>query len=94
MNKVVLTPFALQDISEAAFWYRDKKQGLGKTFVKKIRECLAIIKNNPTAFPIRYDYVRTALVETFPFMIHYIIDEEENQILVLSVYHTSRNPLK
>jgi plasmid stabilization system protein ParE len=92
--QVVLTPFAIQDISETAFWYRDKKESLGKAFTQKIRESINIIKNNPKAFPIRYDEIRTALVETFPFMIPYLINDEENQILVLAVYHTSRNPLK
>jgi len=32
------------------------------------------------------------LVEKFPFLIHYIIDEDSRVVNVYAIIHTSRNP--
>jgi hypothetical protein len=36
--------------------------------------------------------VRTAVLDVFPFMIHYLIDEPGKKIVIIAVLHTSRNP--
>ncbi len=36
--------------------------------------------------------VRTAVLDVFPFMIHYIIDETQKSIIITAALHTSRNP--
>jgi hypothetical protein len=50
------------------------------------------MQENPKNFPIRYKSVHTFLVNKFPFLIHYKINEREKVIVVLGVIHTSRNP--
>lgn len=69
-----------------------KKYGLGRIFLEEVREKLTFIKKNPEAAVNRYKNVRTALLDIFPFMIHYRIEEERNQIIVVAVFHTSLNP--
>ena len=92
MYQSLILPLAKQDIREAASWYNSKQNGLGKRFATQVREKVKFICQNPVAVPIRYDSVRTAVLDTFPFMIHYTINETQKQIIVSAVLHTSRDP--
>jgi len=90
MHKVFILPAAKQDIKDAADWYNKRQKGLGKRFTKEVREKVKSISENPLAIPVRYDEIRTAVLHTFPFMIHFSLDEK--MIIILGVYHTSRSP--
>jgi plasmid stabilization system protein ParE len=90
--KVVLKPNAQADIKDTIAWYDLQKKGLGKTFytyvVKKIKQ----LQSFPFSAQNRYKNVRTAVVEKFPFLIHYYVDDFQKTIVILAVLHTSRNP--
>ncbi len=92
MYKVILLPLAKEDIREGALWYNRQQIGLGKRFTKEIRKKVTSIKENPFAFSIRYHDVRTANIDIFPFMIHFVVEEEV--IIISSVFHTSIDPNK
>ncbi len=92
MYKAIILPLAKQDITEAALWYNKKQKGLGKRFTAHVRETVYYIKQNPEAFNVRYDKVRTAILNVFPFMIHYTVDEKNKIVVIAAVLHTSRNP--
>lgn len=92
MYKSIILLLAKEDIREAALWYNSRQKGLGKKFTAEVRETIHFIKHNPTASNIRYDHVRTAVLNIFPYMIHYTVDEENKTIVVSAVFHTSRNP--
>ncbi len=92
MNKSIILPLAKADIREAALWYNEKQKGLGKRFTAEVREKVHFIKQNPKASNVRYDSVRTAVLNVFPFMIHYTINESNKTVIVSAVFHTSRNP--
>ena len=92
MNKSIILPLAKADIREAALWYNEKQKGLGKRFTAEVREKVHFIKQNPKASNVRYDGVRTAVLNVFPFMIHYTINESNKTVIVSAVFHTSRNP--
>ena len=94
MYRVLLLPSAKLDIKTAAEWYNTQKKGLGKRFTNTVRSNVSFIKQNPKAFSVRYDETRTALLDIFPFMIHYIIDEEKELIVISNVFHTSLSPDK
>lgn len=92
MYKSIILPLAKEDIRDAAIWYEEKQSGLGKRFTGQVREKVSFIKKNPKVCNIRYDNVRTAVLNVFPFMIHYIIDESNKTVIISAVLHTSRNP--
>lgn len=92
MYKVQLLPSAKLDIKQSADWYNEQQKGLGKRFTSTVRSNVKSIQQNPRTFSIRYDQTHTALVDVFPFMIHYIINEEKQLIIISNVLHTSRNP--
>lgn len=92
MYRTVLLPAARRDIQEAAKWYNTQLDGLGKRVAQNVRNKVAAIKQNPFAFTIRYQDTRVAVLDIFPFLIHYFIDETEKRIVISAVLHTSRNP--
>ncbi len=92
MYKSVILPLAKEDIRETAKWYNRQQKGLGKRFTAEVREHVHFIRQNPKASNIRYKNVRTTVLNVFPFMIHYTIEEKNKTIVVSAVLHTSRNP--
>lgn len=91
MLRVIILPAARQDIREAAHWYNKKQPRLGKRFISHIRSKVQIIQTDPQVFTVRYNGIRTAVLDVFPFMIHYTIYKEED-LIIISVLHTSRSP--
>ena len=92
MYKAIMLPFAKQDIKEAALWYESKQNGLGKRFTSHIREKVALLQQDPYSAATRYKNIRTSVLDVFPYMIHYIIDDPKKSIIITAVLHTSRNP--
>ena len=92
MYKSVILPLAKEDVREAAKWYNKRQNGLGKRFTAEVREKVHFIRQNPKASNVRYDDVRTAVLNVFPFMIHFTVEEKNKTIIVSAVLHTSRDP--
>lgn len=89
MFDAVILPPAKQDIRKAANWYNNKEQGLGRQFISAIREKVHFIKKHPDSAPIRYANVRTSIIDSFPFMIHYRVETEHQRVVISAVFHTS-----
>jgi len=94
MYKSIILLEAKWDIKDAAKWYNDKQKGLGKRFTDHVRKKVIYIRENPEHIAVRYGEKRTALVDTFPFMIHFIIDQENKTIIISAVFATKDNPEK
>jgi len=92
MLDAVILPPAKQDIRKAAHWYNNKEHGLGRRFTSAIREKVRFIKKHPEAAPIRYAKVRTSVIDSFHFMIHYRVETENQRIVISAVFHTSLSP--
>lgn len=86
---VILTYRAKKDIQEAISWYNKKQKGLGKRFHACLKKAIARIEATPK-FEIRYNRVRCLKVQRFPYLIHYII--EDNIVFILAVISTHQNP--
>ena len=83
MNKhyqLLFSPRALADIEEARLWYNLQQKGLGKRLISDVKNLIASIKQNPYFASIKFENVRTAACKTFPYAVHYEIDEDENII--------------
>ena len=81
---------AIEETAEAYSWYEDKQIGLGERFLAELENMFRLIQDKPFAFKQSYRKVRIGILSTFPFMVIFTIKEEE--IVVHSVFHTSRNP--
>lgn len=91
MFKVKMTQPAKNDIKEAAVWYNRQQKGLGKRFIQFVRKKVHFIVENLFAYAVKYGNVRTATLDVFPYTIHFVV--ENNIVVVLAVFHTSRKPI-
>jgi plasmid stabilization system protein ParE len=58
--------------------------------VAKVDEVLNLITNMPRVHPVIYKNVRRAVVKRFPYVVYYEV--ETDRIVIISVFHSSRNP--
>lgn len=83
---------ARQDIKEARIWYRKIEQPLANRFSQAIKKTLLSLQRSPATHAVRYKNIRIANTDTFPYAIHYYIDDTEKYVVIVSIIHTSRNP--
>lgn len=94
LYKIVYSSVAEMEILEASIWYENQKIMLGDRFVGEVIKSINKIAENPHYYSIKTNEFREAIVNTFPYLIVYRINEVEKLVRVLSVFHTSRNPNK
>ena len=83
---------ALNDIQETFEWYELQLKGLGLRYKTQTKKQINSLKKDPYLFSIKYNEIRCRKIEKFPFLIHYLINENINVVTVFAVFHTSRNP--
>ncbi len=90
MNYRVLSP-ALVELGDAAEFYEGRVAGLGADFLDEVDAAIERICRFPEAWGrLGEDYRRCSL-RRFPFFIIYMI-EPDGGILIVSVFHQSREP--
>jgi toxin ParE1/3/4 len=87
---LIITTEAEADLAEAKSWYERKREGLGEEFVLCVEATLDHIRRVPAAATEVYPRVRRAVVRRFPYGVFYRVDPD--QIAVLAVYHSKRDP--
>lgn len=92
MYKINIDEDALNDLRQIVIWYNDQVLNLGIRFHKQVKSQINSLKSQPYICNIRYNDIRCMVVKKFPFMIHYIVNEESKTVEIYSIFHTSRNP--
>ncbi len=90
MKRFKFNSFALAEIIEASRYYEDKRVGLGKDFLKKVKSALQHIRSFPDSGTCLKDGMRRHTIHRFHYNIIYS-DETEN-IYIVSIMHQSRKP--
>ena len=91
--ELIVTPEAEFDLLEAAQWYENQRSGLGEEYVDAVKEKIEFLALNPLKYQIRFETIRFATVDRFPYAIHFEI-VDQHKIYVLAITHTRRNPSK
>jgi toxin ParE1/3/4 len=81
---------AEDDALEAYDWYEQQRPGLGMRFRDALDAAVALLAENPRAFPVMYRDLRRVLVERFPYAVYYRI--HPSQVSVVAIFHGRRNP--
>jgi toxin ParE1/3/4 len=89
--KVIISPRAQTEISEALEYYRIHSNVAPFVFIQSLEKSYRILENNPF-FRKRYKNIRGLNIKKFPHTLFYQIDEERKIVKVLSCFHSSRNP--
>lgn len=90
--KVIFSPEALADLQDSIKWYNQQQKGLGKKLVVDVQQTTILIRNNPFYASLKYASFRVAYCKSFPYGIHYYIQEESKTVFVTSIFHFSRKP--
>jgi hypothetical protein len=92
MNFLIqLEPDVFNDVQEAILYYDKQQIGLGIRFFQSVSSAIETLSLNPF-YQIKYDNVRCFLVKPFPYIIHFIVDENDRKVIILAIIHTSANP--
>ncbi len=87
---LIINPEAELDLAEARRWYEAERVGLGDELIEAVGKVLNRIQRAPRLYAKVFQELRLALVRRFPYAVLYRIDED--QITVVAVYHTHRDP--
>ena len=84
-----LLPDAIAEYDAATDWY-EQQAGLGADFVARVGEVFRRVAVSPKMHGRVYGEVRKAVVQRYPYVVLY--REEPGEVLVIAVFHTSRDP--
>ena len=84
-----LTPAAEDELTEAALWYEDRREGLGVEFLEEAERVFEKIAENPGYCQIVHLDIRRANLRRFPFSVYYVVDLDS--VGILAVHHNSRD---
>jgi plasmid stabilization system protein ParE len=87
---VVFRRAARTEFDEAADWYEQRRAGRGARFTAAVRQVLDRIADQPQLYAEVFQDVREAPVAGYSYGVYY--REEAGQLVVLAVFHTSRDP--
>ena len=90
--KVLYADEVYDDLQLAVDFYNSRKKGLGVRFLNTVKIQISQIKSNPYVFQLRYDDVRCAPINIFPYTVHYRVVSETNLIMVTAIFCDSRDP--
>ena len=88
--RLIIRKRAEIQIEEVYDWYENKRRYLGNDFLLSIENSLKTIEQDPLAFQLKYKNIRAIYTQHFPYGIFYFINK--NDIVVVAVFHLSRNP--
>ena len=83
---------AIEDIESIAEWYNLQQASLGNRFKNAIIIQINKLNNKPHSYSIRYCEIRCMIVKKFPYMVHFHINEETENVEILAIISTHRNP--
>ncbi len=83
--KLLYTPEAIEHIRHIAAWYNEQSKGLGSRFKNNLKTALTNIKKEPFSHSCRYDDVRFAIPQKFPYAAHYTIDDNSKTIIIHAI---------
>lgn len=94
--KYRLLPMVETDLAESVDRYFLQQPGLEEKFLHEVDRTFEKIVLNPLLYAVKRKHkgiqLRTVLLDIFPYLIVYFIDESKSIVVIAAVWHTSRNP--
>ena len=75
---------AKEEVDEISFYYENLSFGLGKRFFKEFKESSRALAINPY-FQLQYEDIRKIPLKSFPYSIHFRIDEDEMIVYIETI---------
>ena len=90
---IITSSNARKDIQQAIDWENIRSQNLGERFFEYLSQKLETLTIVPFIGSIRYENVRCTTLDVFQYLVHYTIDIELQQVIILRVLHTKQKPI-
>ncbi len=91
-RSLLVRPEAEADLVEAFDWYEECSRGLGSEFLLAVDAVLECVIRNPEQYTVVHKEIRRALLRRFPYGVFFLT--EPDRVIVLAVFHASRNPAR
>jgi plasmid stabilization system protein ParE len=88
--QLTFSELARDELAEAKRYYNQQQSGLGKQFQREEELAAKRIREHPLAWQCEREPFRRFLLDTFPYKMLYVIEDEN--ILVIAVSHQHRQP--
>ena len=85
-------PGALKELKEAIIWYETQEEGRGHKFLQYLEEKLLYLARYAESYPVIKGYFREFFIGRYPYLIIYRLRKQQKLLIILSVFHTRRNP--
>jgi len=89
-HQLVLTNRSVSDIEKAKTWYDIQQEGLGTKFANAVFKSIDKVQSNPLGYEVKHRFTREKLINKFPYLIIYSV--EEHVIFILRVFNCKQNP--
>ena len=80
--------------AEPTAWYKEHSFRAADKFVKIVDSTISAISRNPYTFRNSYKKFYEAKTKQYPFSIIYFVDENKQSVVITSIFHNKRNPVK
>lgn len=90
MKRLTYLSIAEIELVEAAQFYDERQNGLGKVFLDAIQRAGETIRRNPQLWPYYEKPVRSYRILPFPYRLLY--REFADRVQIVAVFHLSRRP--
>ena len=81
---------AQRELEDGVAWYHSRETGLGKRLLGEVQKTIKRILKNPAQFPYWGKMKRRAVVQVFPYTLHF--REDGDDVILLAVFNSSRDP--
>ena len=88
--QLIFRGVARREFRDAAEYYEAREPGVGVRFTNEVNAEVNSIIHNPRRYPLWRGNLRRAVLALFPYVLHFRVEGEK--VILLSVYHTKRNP--
>lgn len=82
---------ARAEFIDAAAWYEAQRPGLGAEFIEEIDRCVQRAAVDPQSHPRIHRDLRRVVARRFPYCVYFRAEGEA--IIVMAVFHASRDPM-
>ncbi len=89
---VYISDVAREELNEAHSYYEAKRPGLGTNFLTEIEAIMPRLEDNPYQFPTRFQDLRAATLQKFPFLVVYRLEEAPREVDVVAIANTYQDP--
>jgi plasmid stabilization system protein ParE len=87
---LIVSDEARDDIREAAAWYEERRRGLSRPFLSKVKAALRSIRAHPYRYAYYDEGLRHCVLKGLPFSLLFHVEDEK--VVVVSCFHGRRDP--